>query len=532
MRMSSPRREKEPVPREYRRYIRRSDIPKLPQGTRVHRGTRGGLYVDIREVPKHELERLESEPAIPERAEEEVSPVERDIKIMEDFAEIDNYRSVFDALEYIDMRLREDEESFYSSIEQKYFSPFKLMASRIKKMTNPQSSLVSEEQFNLAMDEFLFAFRGYYRNLIEDFTKYYGEEYGEWVRRYGKMLVLFRGYASINYENFTVALEVLEKRFRGDTRFGFYDSLKMQGWRWSKEFERILSDISDEEYREWLELNRKVFETYVKRGQERVRLWRGISVFEYRELLMNKILGRPLQINTILFSTTVDKEVAKEFTNHMVVWFDEDGRRVVGGWWNASKDYAKQEKEVILAGDTGGTKINGISFVSLNARELWTLLDRGENYEPYEGRLSAYTAAALAIGSSLDGLTQHYLEIYRRSPSLSRVRQIGDEEMRVVYERLGKALVDLTKSFERKLAEYRDVGEVGEERVRDRPVHPVWAYIKALEAFEEFGPSYVNKLREKGASDAIVSGVEHVYRVSKTILKDFTKKYGEQVVAP
>jgi len=47
------------VPVEYRRYIRREDISRLPTGTRVHRGPRGGLFIDVREVPEHVREKLE-----------------------------------------------------------------------------------------------------------------------------------------------------------------------------------------------------------------------------------------------------------------------------------------------------------------------------------------------------------------------------------------------------------------------------------------------------------------------------------------
>jgi hypothetical protein len=46
------------VPPEYRRYVTREDIPKLPPGTRVHQGPRGGLFVDIRELPEHVRERV------------------------------------------------------------------------------------------------------------------------------------------------------------------------------------------------------------------------------------------------------------------------------------------------------------------------------------------------------------------------------------------------------------------------------------------------------------------------------------------
>jgi len=45
-------RKKADVPEEYRRYIKREDIPKLPKGTRVHQGLKGGLFVDVREVPR------------------------------------------------------------------------------------------------------------------------------------------------------------------------------------------------------------------------------------------------------------------------------------------------------------------------------------------------------------------------------------------------------------------------------------------------------------------------------------------------
>ena len=51
-------RQKVDVPIEYRRYIKPEDISRLPVGTRVHRGPRGGLFVDIRELPEHIRERV------------------------------------------------------------------------------------------------------------------------------------------------------------------------------------------------------------------------------------------------------------------------------------------------------------------------------------------------------------------------------------------------------------------------------------------------------------------------------------------
>jgi hypothetical protein len=49
------------VPEEYRRYISRDKLSKLPVGTRVHRGPRGGLFVDVRELPEHVRESIGEE---------------------------------------------------------------------------------------------------------------------------------------------------------------------------------------------------------------------------------------------------------------------------------------------------------------------------------------------------------------------------------------------------------------------------------------------------------------------------------------
>ena len=40
------------VPQEYRRYIRREDISKLPKGLKIYRGLRGGLFYDVREYER------------------------------------------------------------------------------------------------------------------------------------------------------------------------------------------------------------------------------------------------------------------------------------------------------------------------------------------------------------------------------------------------------------------------------------------------------------------------------------------------
>jgi hypothetical protein len=63
------------VPEEYRRYVRRDQLSKLPVGTRVHRGPRGGLFIDVREIPESVRERLDVEP----EGSEEVAP-RREVK--------------------------------------------------------------------------------------------------------------------------------------------------------------------------------------------------------------------------------------------------------------------------------------------------------------------------------------------------------------------------------------------------------------------------------------------------------------------
>jgi hypothetical protein len=52
----------ETVPEEYRRYISRDQLSKLPVGLRVHRGPRGGWFIDVREIPESVRERLDVEP--------------------------------------------------------------------------------------------------------------------------------------------------------------------------------------------------------------------------------------------------------------------------------------------------------------------------------------------------------------------------------------------------------------------------------------------------------------------------------------
>jgi hypothetical protein len=61
------------VPEEYRRYISRDQLSNLPVGTRVHRGPRGGMFIDVREIPESVRERLDVEPASGDVASERVS---------------------------------------------------------------------------------------------------------------------------------------------------------------------------------------------------------------------------------------------------------------------------------------------------------------------------------------------------------------------------------------------------------------------------------------------------------------------------
>jgi len=52
MKIIQKERKKADVPEEYRRYIKRENVPKLPKGARVHQGLRGGLFIDVREYER------------------------------------------------------------------------------------------------------------------------------------------------------------------------------------------------------------------------------------------------------------------------------------------------------------------------------------------------------------------------------------------------------------------------------------------------------------------------------------------------
>ena len=52
MKIIQKERKKADVPEEYRRYIKRENVAKLPKGTRVYQGPRGGLFIDVREYER------------------------------------------------------------------------------------------------------------------------------------------------------------------------------------------------------------------------------------------------------------------------------------------------------------------------------------------------------------------------------------------------------------------------------------------------------------------------------------------------
>jgi len=60
------------VPARFRRYIREEDIGRLPEGVRVHRGPRGGLYIDVRELGRvSEGQRRLEEPEVADEEREQ-----------------------------------------------------------------------------------------------------------------------------------------------------------------------------------------------------------------------------------------------------------------------------------------------------------------------------------------------------------------------------------------------------------------------------------------------------------------------------
>jgi hypothetical protein len=63
-----------------------AQVPKLPFGTKVYRGPRGGLFIDIREITDRSvLEEIEPEEPEPSEASERV---EVDVQVDDDVAKV------------------------------------------------------------------------------------------------------------------------------------------------------------------------------------------------------------------------------------------------------------------------------------------------------------------------------------------------------------------------------------------------------------------------------------------------------------
>jgi hypothetical protein len=429
------------VPEEYRRYIKRQDISRLPQGTRIHRGPRGGLFIDIREIPEHM--RREFEPRTFREEGEALSAEEEErskaIDIMDKFTQGEKFASVN---RLIAGMMRDMELRGYPVRE------------RYRRVMNQVEMHLTEVWLNVLRlgwaslgdtpEKIKSGLEEYVSNLVEDLEEYYGKEYADFVRQYGKMLVIFRQYGTAGYDTYLPLLEALERRRIGDRRKGFSSHLT-EGKRDKEQILMSLAGVvSEEEYENWVKLSQLYFKKKVLKRKESVRLYRGLSGFEANDLLLRKILGRPMRLPGYILSTTVDYNVAKKF-GRVIVWLEERGDRVIGGWWSAYEEYDSREKEVVLAGDKDGTKIDGLDFEDSKEASVWLAFDKNGNVDYV--LWDSYPETLFALWIKLTELTRHYYNTYHKFKGRRDRTMITEQQMEQVYDKTLEVVSNLTRRF-------------------------------------------------------------------------------------
>jgi len=426
------------VPVEYRRYIRREDLSKLPKGVRVYRGPRGGLFIDVREVPSDWDIEPEKEPKEVETPKPAKGRRSLDEKIKQGAERFVNYLIEVEGLSLenlIDIRRNDKFRSFMD-----YYYDFEAWVNRKREEGKVGRGEESEKRRSLDEKK---------KRAISDIVATSGvsEEFAEVLLDVGSLFFFYT--ASSN--NISV-VDYLDSLYSGN------DRPRRPVSRGEKAIvHELRKRITPEKYRAWIEFGKTVLNRLglVKNGK--VTVYRGLSAFDGVQVLFARLMGKEnIMLHGGLQSFTVSKEIADGFNDFGIVKLELDIDSIRNGFWFSNYP---RELEITATVPEEGVRI--AEYTHSRAREIDVWMNK-------------------AIHDFLK-----YFQKYYKTGDLSYLKQLKEE----IYERGGEV-----RDYGATLVVSRFLEDVynllGSHAVLRAITHDV-VYV----AYKEFA-SYVAKLAE------------------------------------
>jgi hypothetical protein len=318
------------VPEEYRRYISRDKLSKLPVGTRVHRGPRGGLFIDIREITDRSvLEEIEPEEPEPSETSERG---EVDVQVDDDVAKV--VAELYEDVEEEDAKLSIMEEGYY-------FASYDLAVREIINVLTRSMVTIEgdEETINEIRSNIEKAYDALMRRGLSS----------DVVKSFATVGPVIYGYTKKYFKPYAAALDFLDNRVYGNDRpRRRADVNNMSPMQYAQMF------VDEKDFKVWVEFCKEFMKQVVTGGKDKFVAYRGITDFEFGQLVLARVLGKKTaRLFGGVQSFSLSRKIAKEFSG-VVIRSVLDVKDVRGGFWMS--DYPN-EAEVIVSVPPDGVKV-------------------------------------------------------------------------------------------------------------------------------------------------------------------------------
>jgi hypothetical protein len=320
------------VPKEYRRYISMAQVPKLPFGTKVYRGPRGGLFIDIREITDRSvLEEIEPEELEPSETSERG---EGEVQVEDDVAKV--VARLYEGEEDEGAKLSIMEEGYY-------FANYSLaVGGIIDVLTYRSMGSIEGDEENI--NEIRSNIEKAYDVLI---WKGLSLDVAKSLATVGPVIY---GYTKKDFKPYAAALDFLDNRVYGNDRpRRRTDVDNMAPLQYAQMF------VDEKDFKVWVEFCKEFMKQVVTGGKDKFVAYRGITDFELGQLVLARVLGKKTaRLFGGVQSFSLSSEVAEEFSE-VVIRSVLDVKDVRGGFWMS--DYPN-EAEVIVSVPPDGVKVD------------------------------------------------------------------------------------------------------------------------------------------------------------------------------
>jgi hypothetical protein len=349
------------VPEEYRRYISRDEVSRLPAGTRVHRGPRGGLFVDVRELPRQTYAEasFEEPPLAKPESPDIVGQIHRDVEkvlslIYEEGESDEKYRSIFN--------------------EEFYFFDYSTFIGNIV------DTLIVEAEVE-GRDEVISKIRSDIQKAFDNLIKLgLSTEVAKSLSRVGPIIY---GYTTKYYRQYATALDFLDEKVFGNDRPRRFD---IEG---NAPTEYVKMFVDDDDFKIWNKFCEEYMKQFITGGEDKFIAYRGITDFEIGQLVLARFSGKKkARLFGGIQSFSLRKDVAEGFSKFVIHW-TFDVKDVRGGFWMSSYP---GEAEVIISMPPDGIPVDIESF---DFRQKYNFADYIPNMDLFNTFLKTGDVGAL-----------------------------------------------------------------------------------------------------------------------------------------